>query len=58
MNIFDKVGLNGEPMAITLCWEYICEYVRCTPLVDSLKSLQKLFLLILGVPSLYSVMSE
>ena len=56
MNIFDKVGLNGEPMAIPLCWEYICELnVNCTPLVDNFKSLRKLFLLILGIPSLYNV---
>ena len=56
MNIFDKVGLNGEPMAILSCWEYIFELnLNCTPLVDNFKSLRKLFLLILGVPSLYSV---
>ena len=56
MNIFDKVGPNGEPMAIPSCWEYIYELnENCTPLVNNFKSLRKLFLLILGVPSLYSV---
>ena len=56
MNTLDKVGPDGEYMAVPSCWEYICELnVKCTPLVDNFKSLHKLFLLILGFPSLYSV---
>ena len=42
-------------MAIPSCWEYILELnVNCTPLVNKFQSL-RFFLLILGIPSLYSV---
>ena len=56
MNILDKVGYNGELVAIQSCWKHICELkVNSIPLVDNFKSLRKLFLLLLGFPSLYSV---